>query len=139
LPAIETLTAASDFRPFLAAEVPVETHRAALRALWQSDPILTAHDGLTDFAEDYHAADRLAPIVRTAYQVGLGYGESSDDPQSGGRDPAAPGPDGSGEGAPPAVAEARGRAAAALPPADVDNKDMTSTPGVGNGPSDDNG
>jgi hypothetical protein len=77
LPNIDSLGKDSDFTVFVREGVPEETHRQALRKLWQSDPALTAHDGLTDYAEDYSRTGIVATLVRTAYQVGKGYLEAS--------------------------------------------------------------
>lgn len=66
------LTAASDFSVFLGADVPDDVHRQAMRALWKSDPLITAHDGLTDYNDDYQAAGCFSGIVKTAYRVGRG-------------------------------------------------------------------
>lgn len=64
------LKADSDFRPFLAAAAADAVHRAALRKLWASDPIITAHDGLTDYAEDYTFKADAVEQVRTAWRGG---------------------------------------------------------------------
>jgi hypothetical protein len=60
----------ADFRPFLAAAATEAVHRAALRKLWASDPIITAHDGLTDYAEDYTFKTDVVEQVRTAWRGG---------------------------------------------------------------------
>ena len=54
LPNIETLTYESDYTVFLAPDVPLEIHRAALRKLW-SYPAFNRTDGLSDYTEDYSA------------------------------------------------------------------------------------
>jgi hypothetical protein len=61
----------ADFRPFLAAAATEAVHRAALRKLWASDPIITAHDGLTDYAEDYTFKTDVVEQVRTAWRGGV--------------------------------------------------------------------
>jgi hypothetical protein len=61
----------ADFRPFLAAAATEAVHRAALRKLWASDPIITTHDGLTDYAEDYTFKADVAEQVRTAWRGGV--------------------------------------------------------------------
>jgi hypothetical protein len=77
LPSIDSLGKDSDFSVFLREGVPEDTHRQALRKLWQSDPLLTAHDGLTDYAEDLSRIGIVPTLVRTAYQVGRGYLEAA--------------------------------------------------------------
>jgi hypothetical protein len=54
LPNVETLTYESDYTVFLAPDVPLEIHRAALRKLW-SYPAFSQTDGLAIYAEDYSA------------------------------------------------------------------------------------
>lgn len=71
LPDIETLTKDSDFSAFLRAEVPADLQRQALRKLWASDPIFSHHDGLTDYADDYHNLP-MGEAVKTAWKVGRG-------------------------------------------------------------------
>jgi hypothetical protein len=73
LPDPSTLTAGSDFTPFLRPDVPEDVHRQAMRALWRSDPILTADDGLSDYHEDYSSIGIVSMTVQTAYRVGRGF------------------------------------------------------------------
>jgi hypothetical protein len=54
LPPVETITAATDIRPFLAPGVPAELVRAALRRAWAADPKIRDFIGLADYAWDYH-------------------------------------------------------------------------------------
>lgn len=114
LPDPATLTRESDFTPFLRAEVPDALHRQALRALWRSDPALTAMDGLTDYGEDMRSVGTVPGVVATAYRVGKGYvaasDETADNPGSG---PSAanatentPGPTGAHSGAGPSGEDA---------------------------------
>ena len=49
LPNIETLTYESDFTAFMREGVPEVIKQAALRKLWNSDPILANLDGLNDY------------------------------------------------------------------------------------------
>ena len=70
LPPIDSLTRESDYRPFLAANVPEALHRAALRALWRSDPLLANLDGLNDYDGDFTIAGSAAPPVRTVWRIG---------------------------------------------------------------------
>lgn len=55
LPPIETITAETDIRGFLAPGVPVDLARAALRRAWGTDPKIRDFVGLADYAWDYHA------------------------------------------------------------------------------------
>jgi hypothetical protein len=54
LPAIESITAATDIRPFLAPGVPPELTRAALRRVWTTDPSIRDFVGLADYAWDFN-------------------------------------------------------------------------------------
>jgi hypothetical protein len=54
LPSIESITAGTDIRPFLAPGVPVDLARAALRRAWSADPAIRNFVGLADYAWDYH-------------------------------------------------------------------------------------
>jgi hypothetical protein len=60
LPPIETITAATDVRPFLAPGVPVEIARAALRRAWSADPRIRDFVGLADYDWDYHTPGSAA-------------------------------------------------------------------------------
>src|SRR5206468_4642829 len=55
LPPIESITAVTDIRPFLAPGVPVDIARAALRRAWSADPRIRNFVGLADYNWDYHA------------------------------------------------------------------------------------
>jgi hypothetical protein len=55
LPPIESITAATDIRPFLAPGVPVDIARAALRRAWSVDRRIRDFVGLADYDWDYHA------------------------------------------------------------------------------------
>jgi hypothetical protein len=57
LPAIESLTAATDIRAFLRKEVPEALKRAALRKAWTLDPAIRDFVGPADYAWDYNAPD----------------------------------------------------------------------------------
>jgi hypothetical protein len=57
LPSIESIRAGSDIRGFLAAGVPVELTRAALRRAWMTDPAI--HD-FVDQTESLPASDRVS-------------------------------------------------------------------------------
>jgi hypothetical protein len=74
LPDIETLDADSDYRVFMADNVPEELRARALRRLWRSSPLFSSMDGLDDYAEDFtDAALVLKEGITSAYKVGRGY------------------------------------------------------------------
>ena len=60
LPPIESITAETDISGFLAAGVPSELTRAALRRAWASDPKIRNFVGLADYAWDFNAAGSMA-------------------------------------------------------------------------------
>jgi hypothetical protein len=60
LPAIESITAETDIRAFLAPEVPPELTRAALRRAWAADPKIREFIGLSENAWDFNAPDAMA-------------------------------------------------------------------------------
>jgi len=60
LPPIESITAATDIRPFLAPGVPVDIARAALRRVWSVDRRIRDFVGLADYDWDYHAVGGAA-------------------------------------------------------------------------------
>jgi hypothetical protein len=55
LPPIETISAGSDIRPFLAAGVPADLTRAALRRAWSADPAIRDFIGLSENSWDFNA------------------------------------------------------------------------------------
>lgn len=55
LPPIETITAESDIRPFLAPGVPAELTRAALRRAWAADPKIRDFVGLSENSWDFNS------------------------------------------------------------------------------------
>src|SRR5215471_13345309 len=55
LPPIETITAETDIRAFLAPGVPPELTRAALRRAWAADPRIRDFIGLADYDWDFNA------------------------------------------------------------------------------------
>jgi hypothetical protein len=57
LPPIESIGAASDICAFLAAGVPAELTRAALRRAWSSDPRIRDFVGLSENSWDFNARD----------------------------------------------------------------------------------
>ena len=60
LPPIETITAESDIRAFLAPGVPPELTRAALRRAWAADPKIRDFVGLADYDWDFNAPGAMA-------------------------------------------------------------------------------
>jgi hypothetical protein len=59
LPSIETITATTDIRPFLAAGVPVEVARAALRRAWVADPKIRNFIGIAENQWDFTAPETI--------------------------------------------------------------------------------
>jgi hypothetical protein len=57
LPSIESITAETDIRAFLAPGVPPELTRAALRRAWSADPAIRDYVGLSENAWDFNAPD----------------------------------------------------------------------------------
>jgi Protein of unknown function (DUF3306) len=57
LPPIESITAASDVRAFLAPGVPIELTRAALRRAWVSDPAIRDFIGIAENQWDFTKPD----------------------------------------------------------------------------------
>jgi hypothetical protein len=55
LPSIDSITAASDVRPFLAPGVPAELARAALRRAWSADPAIRDFVGIAENQWDFTA------------------------------------------------------------------------------------
>jgi hypothetical protein len=55
LPPIEAIGAGSDIRPFLAAGVPADLTRAALRRAWSADPAIRDFIGLSENSWDFNA------------------------------------------------------------------------------------
>jgi len=55
LPPLESITAETDIRAFLAPGVPPDLTRAALRRAWTADPKIRDFVGLADYDWDYHA------------------------------------------------------------------------------------
>jgi hypothetical protein len=60
LPPIETITAESDIRAFLAPGVPPELTRAALRRAWAADPKIRDFVGLSENSWDFNAPGAMA-------------------------------------------------------------------------------
>jgi len=69
LPPIESITAASDVRAFLAPGVPLELTRAALRRAWVSDPNIRDFVGIAENQWDFTKPDGVpgfGPLELTA-------------------------------------------------------------------------
>jgi uncharacterized protein DUF3306 len=60
LPPLESITAESDIRAFLAPGVPAELTRAALRRAWIADPKIRDFVGLAENAWDFNAPGSIA-------------------------------------------------------------------------------
>jgi hypothetical protein len=60
LPPIETITAETDIRAFLAPGVPAELRLAALRRAWAADPKVRDFVGLADYDFDYNTPGAIA-------------------------------------------------------------------------------
>jgi Protein of unknown function (DUF3306) len=66
LPSLDSITAATDIRPFLLPGVPAELTRAALRRVWAADPAIRDFVGLAENAWDFTAPETIpgfAPSV----------------------------------------------------------------------------
>ena len=63
----------SDYTQFMKKGVPEVVRRRALRALWQSNPILANIDGLNDYDEDFTDAAMVMKTFSSNYKVGSGY------------------------------------------------------------------
>ena len=55
LPPVESITAETDIRAFLAPGAPLELARAALRRVWTADPAIRDHIGLSENSWDFTA------------------------------------------------------------------------------------
>ena len=60
LPSLDSITAATDIRAFLAPGVPKELARAALRRAWTADPAIRDFVGLSENAWDFTKPDAMA-------------------------------------------------------------------------------
>ena len=74
LPEPATLDVGSDFKAFMAENVPGDLRRQALRRLWRVNPIINSLDGLDDYyvTQDFTDAATVVPDLRTVYRVGKG-------------------------------------------------------------------
>ena len=74
LPPIESIVASSDVRPFLAAGVPPELTRAALRSAWAADPAIRDFVGIAESQWDFNQADAIpgfGPLAIAEYRRAL--------------------------------------------------------------------
>jgi Protein of unknown function (DUF3306) len=116
LPPIDTITATSDIRAFLAPGVPEELCRAALRRAWLTDPAIRDFVGLAENQWDFTQPDtvpgfgslKVTPELRR--MVARLFGETPERPQP----PASAEPD-------KQIAETSTKLPAAPPEVDVDN------------------
>jgi hypothetical protein len=91
LPPIESITAATDIRAFLAPGVPEELTRAALRRVWVTDPTIRDFIGLAENQWDFTNPDgvpgfgslELTPELRRMVADLFGEGPSRTAPQRG--------------------------------------------------------
>jgi hypothetical protein len=60
LPPLESISATTDIRAFLAPGVPPELTRAALRRVWTADPAIRDFVGLAENSWDFNAAGSIA-------------------------------------------------------------------------------
>jgi hypothetical protein len=88
LPPVESITAETDIRAFLAPGVPVELARAALRRVWAADPAIRDHIGLSENSWDFNAPGSMpgfGPLemtddLRQAVERMLGHPAESPEP-----------------------------------------------------------
>lgn len=59
LPPVESITAATDIRPFLAPGVPAELSRAALRRAWAADPQIRDFIGIAENQWDFNNPEAI--------------------------------------------------------------------------------
>jgi hypothetical protein len=64
LPSIESITATTDIRPFLAPGVPAELTRAALRRAWATDPAIRDFVGIAENQWDFTAENGVPGFGR---------------------------------------------------------------------------
>jgi hypothetical protein len=88
LPAIDSITAATDIRGFLAPGVPAELTRAALRRAWVADPKIRDFIGIAENQWDFTAADAipgfgpLGPLDDVRRMVARVMGEDPERPEA---------------------------------------------------------
>ena len=114
LPPIETITADTDIRAFLAPGVPAELTRAALRRAWAADPKIRDFIGLSENAWDFNAPGAITgfgPLEMTdelrsqiTRMIGRGIEGAAADPSGS--------PEREGQPSPPDARTASGKAVA---------------------------
>ena len=62
LPPIASIGSGSDIRPFLAAGVPADLTRAALRRAWSTDPAIRDFVGLSEKSGDFNESDGVSVV-----------------------------------------------------------------------------
>jgi hypothetical protein len=88
LPPIDSITATTDIRAFLAPGVPADLTRAALRRAWVVDPRIRDFVGIAENQWDFTAADSipgfgpLGPLDDVRRLVGRVFGETDDEPRA---------------------------------------------------------
>jgi len=88
LPPVESITAATDIRAFLAPGVPPELTRAALRRAWVVDPKIRDFIGIAENQWDFTAADAmpgfgpLGPLDDVRRMVARVMGEEPETPEA---------------------------------------------------------
>ena len=71
---LDSLNEDSDFRPFLADNIPEFIRNRALKILWRSNPLFGFQDGLDDYAENFRVIDKVINAATDSiYQPGKGY------------------------------------------------------------------
>lgn len=80
LPPIESITAATDIRAFLAKGVPAALTQAALRRMWTADPAIRDHIGLSEYSWDFNSPGQfgfgeLDPSINVQEMVAEAYGK----------------------------------------------------------------
>jgi hypothetical protein len=127
LPDPETLEAGSDFKAFMAENVPGDLRRQALRRLWRVNPIINSLDGLDDYyvTQNFTDAATVVPDLRTLYRVGKGMLDAAgrlEEMAAEAREPEpAPAPAGTPEEEPRAI-ETAGADETLLPMAEVSSR-----------------
>ena len=71
LPAVESITGASDIRLFLQSGVPTELVRAALRAAWSTDPAIRDFVGIAESQWDFNDPNAMPGFAPLAAMQGV--------------------------------------------------------------------
>ena len=83
LPSLDSLSATSDYAPFMREGVPEELRRQALRKLWMSDPVLSAPDPYDLHAFDYNIVPTFPQGLANVARAGLGMLQPEDQARPG--------------------------------------------------------